>query len=407
MHAGEGAGASAGAAPRVLIVHNAYQQYGGEDAVVEAETELLRRHGHPVHRYTRHNQDIAAGSGSQLALQTLWSRRTTADIDGLLAEFRPDVIHAHNTLPLISPSLYWAAKRAAVPVVQTLHNFRLMCPQAMLFRDGGVCEDCVGRVPWRAVVHRCYRDSALQSAAVAAAVHLHRLAGTWNERVALYVALNDFCKRKFVQGGLPASRIRIKPNFVDLPAPPPRKRHGLLFVGRLSPEKGLGVLAQALRLASFSDRVRVAGSGPEQAQMEGLKTVDLLGQLSTTDVYEEMARASALVLPSLGYENFPRVLVEAYAQGLPVVASRIGALAELVSDGLTGLLFEPGDSEDLARKLSWACDNPSAMRRMGESARIHYEKEWAAQTNYRTLISIYSEAIAGSSTSVAQTAAAR
>lgn len=386
--------APSGDQPRVLLVHNAYQQYGGEDAVVEAEEALLRRHGHAVLRYERHNDDVTGRSRARLAADVVWSARTMDDFARLVQEFRPDIVHVHNTLPLVSPSIYWAARRSRLPVVQTLHNFRLICPQAMLLRDGRICEDCVGKVPWRAVVHRCYRGSAAQSAAVAATVQLHRLAGTWRDKVTLYIALNEFCRDKFVEGGLPAERIRIKPNFVDLPPPAPSPRSGFLFVGRLSKEKGVSVLAQAVRMQRAPEAVRIAGTGAEQAQLEALEVVELLGSLPAAAVYEQMARATALVLPSVWYENFPRTLVEAYANGLPVIASRLGAMATLVRDGETGLLFAPGDAGDLARKLAWAAAHPGEMARMGEAARRHYERHLTAPINYRALSGIYAEAVA-------------
>ena len=390
--------------PRVLVVHNAYQQRGGEDTVVEAETALLRQHGHAVHRYQRSNDEVAASSTWQLARDTVWSPRTGADIARLVTDFRPDIIHVHNSLPLVSPSVYWAAARARVPVVQTLHNFRLICPQAMLLRDGRVCEDCVGRVPWRAAVHGCYRGSALQSAAVAGMLQAHRALGTWRHKVSLYIALNAFCRDKFIEGGLPAERIRIKPNFVDLPAPAPVPRQGFLFAGRLSHEKGLAVLAQALRGApqalngevsiAVNIAVNIAGTGPDEALLDGLPGVQRLGALPAAALYAQMASASALLLPSIWYENFPRTLVEAYACGLPVIASRLGALATLVHEGETGLLFEPGNATDLARQLAWAAGHPDAMAQMGRRARQLYEQQLTGAANYAALRAIYAEALA-------------
>jgi glycosyltransferase involved in cell wall biosynthesis len=377
---------------RILIAHNAYQLRGGEDAVVEAEALLLRQRGHEVLLYERHNADVSARGPTKLMQEALWSTTTTRDLKRLSAEFRPDVIHVHNTLPLISPSIYWAAQRARVPVVQTLHNFRLICPQALLLREGRVCNDCVGRLPWRAAVHRCYRGSALQSAAVASTVQVHRWAGTWNNKVSLYIALNEFCKAKFVEGGLPASRIRIKPNFVDLPAPAAHERKGMLFVGRLSEEKGLRVLANAVQQCLPAIRVRIVGSGPEQDKVDGLPEVEILGPMAPSAVYSQMAQATALVLPSIWYENFPRTLVEAYACGLPVIASRLGAMATLVEEGHTGLLFEPGDARDLARQMMWAESNPHAMQEMGRAARLKYEAELTANANYQMLSAIYAEA---------------
>lgn len=378
--------------PRVLVVHNSYQQRGGEDAVVDAEEALLREHGHTVHRYQRHNDDIGQRVPLSLACDTVWSRRTYREIAELLAEFRPDVVHVHNSFPLISPSLHWAAHRAGVPVVQTLHNFRLICPQALLLREGRVCEECVGRVPWRAVVHRCYRQSAAQSTTIAVMLQTHRALGTWKNKVTRYIALNDFCKAKFVQGGLPAERISIKPNFVDLPVPATQDRRDFLFVGRLSPEKGIDVLVDAEPFLPIEVRVWVAGTGPAAALLNGRPRFGLLGPLVPAQVYERMANAIALVLPSICYENFPRTLVEAFANSLPVIASRLGALESLVKDGHTGLLFTPGSAIDLAAKLSWAAAHPSEMRRMGQAARRIYEERLTGEANYEQLLAIYRQA---------------
>ncbi len=379
---------------RVLLVHNAYQQRGGEDAVVEAEATLLREHGHEVTLYSRHNDEVAGLSRLALARDTLWSPRTGRDLQALISEHRPDVVHVHNSFPLVSPSVCWAAARAGLPVVQTLHNFRLLCPQALLLREGRICEDCVGRVPWRAVQHGCYRGSAVQSAAVAGMLQLHRGLGTWQRQVTLYIALNAFCRDKFIEGGLPAERIRIKPNFVDLPAPATQPREGLLFVGRFSREKGLAVLAEALARAPQGTALHAAGSGPDAALLEGAPGVRLLGPLAPADVYAQMAQRRALVLPSIWYENFPRTLVEAYANGLPVIASRLGAMATLVEEGVTGLLFRPGDAADLAAKLAWAEAHPAEMQRMGENARRHYEAELTGRANLQQLRAIYREALA-------------
>lgn len=380
------------ARPRVLVVHNGYQQHGGEDSVVEAELALLAAGGHAVEAYRRHNDEIDGLSHVQLVRDTLWSRRTHEEVTALVARFRPDVVHVHNTHPLISPSLHWAAARAQVPVVQTLHNFRLLCPQGMLLRDRHVCEDCVGRVPWRGVVHRCYRDSAAQSAVVAASVTLHRAIGTWRHKVRRYIALNGFCRDVFVRGGMPAERIAIKPNFVDVPAAPGAARAGGLFVGRLSVEKGTGVLAGALARRP-QIVVDVIGAGEREADLDGLPNARRLGFLPLPQILERMRRACWLVLPSLWYENFPRTIVEAYACGLPVIASRLGALPELVEEGVTGLLFEPGSAEDLARVLDWAEAHPDDMARMGANARARYDALYTPERNLQMLNRIYTDAI--------------
>lgn len=376
---------------RIICVHNAYQHRGGEDTVVESEIALLRAHGHAVATYTRSNDDVTGMSSLALARQTLWSERTMRELAALIDRFQPDVIHAHNTFPLISPALYWAAARAGVPVVQTLHNFRLMCLNALFLREGRVCEDCMGHVPWRGVAWACYRGSRQASAALAGMLALHRGLGTYRNKVARYIALNDFCRNKFIEGGLPAERVVVKPNFVDFDAPEPGPRAGLLFVGRLSAEKGVATMAEAMR-RSPDAMLRVVGDGPEAGLLEGVQGVIRLGSQPGNAVRQEMSRALALVVPSVWYENFPRTIVEAFASGLPVIASHIGALADIVTDGETGLLFNPADPADLASKMAWALAHPGEMAEMGRKARAQHETAFSPEVNYRRLISIYDEA---------------
>lgn len=377
----------------VLVVHNAYQQRGGEDAVVEAEVSLLRQHGHPVHEYRRNNDDIKQMAYADAAMQALWSRRTTREVASLIQAHRPALVHVHNSFPLVSPSVYWAAASHRLPVVQTLHNFRLICPQAMLLRDGKVCEDCVGKLPWRAVQHACYRGSTAQSFVAASVLQGHRLLGTWQHKVTRYIALNDFCRQRFIEGGLPAERIRVKPNFLDLPTVAPRPRNGFLFVGRLSAEKGLKTLVEAMSLSHPDCRLTVIGSGPEAGQIEGRARIEMLGQQPRSKVIEAMRSATAVVVPSIWYEAFPLVIVEAQACGTPVICSRIGAMPSLVAHKATGLHFNPGDASDLADTLNWAQANPESMADMAHQARAHYEQRLTSTSNYRQLRNIYDDAI--------------
>jgi glycosyltransferase involved in cell wall biosynthesis len=378
---------------RVLVVHNAYQHRGGEDTVVASEIALLRSHGHEVETWFRSNDVVAGMSSLSLARTTLWSDRTQQELGERIRSFRPDVIHAHNTFPLISPSLYWAAERAGVPVVQTLHNFRLMCLNALFLREGKVCEDCMGHVPWRGVARACYRGSHAASAALAGMLALHRGLGTYRNKVARYIALNEFCRNKFIEGGLPAERVVVKPNFVDFDMPEQVAREGLLFVGRLSVEKGVATLAEAMQLLPEA-QLRVAGDGPEAGLLDGVAGVTLLGSLPGDAVRQEMSRAMALLVPSIWYETFGLVIVEAFACSTPVIVSRIGVLAELVRDGETGLLFDPGNPRDLADKMAWALAHPEQMAAMGRNARAQYEAEFSAEVNYRRLMEIYAGVLA-------------
>ena len=377
---------------RVIVAHNAYLQKGGEDGVVAAEVALLKSCGHEVFVLHRSNEEIAAMNVVPLAAATIWSAGTHARMSELIAAHRPDVVHVHNTLPLLSPSLHWGAADAGVAVVQTLHNFRLDCPQGMYLRNGRVCEDCAGRTPWPAITHACYRQSAAQSAVVVTMLAVHRAIGTWRRKVDRFIALTDFSRRKFVAAGLAADRIVVKPNFVEDGTPGTAELHGFLFVGRLAEEKGIDVLAAACQEPGA--RVRVAGEGPLGPRLQGIARVERLGALSPADVHREMDGALALVLPSICYENFPRAVAEAFACGLPVIASRIGSLAELVDDGVTGLLFEAGAPAELARAMRWAESHPERMAAMGRAARLRYEKLYTPEVNHGQLLQVYRAAIA-------------
>lgn len=377
---------------RVLIAHNAYQQRGGEDSVVDAELGLLRRHGHAVEVFQRHNDELKEMIPWKAAIDTVWSRKSAAALTAAIDRFRPDIVHFHNTFPLISPSAYWAVQAAGLPVVQTLHNFRLHCPQAMYLRAGRVCEDCLGHQPWRSVLHACYRGSRAQSAVLSGMLVWHRALGTYRDKVTRYIALNEFCRRKFIEGGLPADRVVVKPNFVDFGAAQPSARAGLLFVGRLSAEKGLLTLRESMALLP-GVQLRVAGDGPEAAVLDGVAGVTKLGRLVVEDVRQEMNAATALVVPSIWYETFGLVVIEAFACGTPVIASRIGALSGVVEDGVTGLLFEPGNAADLAAKMRWVLEHPADAARMGRNARLEYERSYTAERNYELLMNIYEDAI--------------
>lgn len=378
---------------RILVAHNAYQQRGGEDAVVEAEIDLLRAHGHDVELYSLHNDALNTMPRTAAAMTAIWSRRSTRDIDTLCDRFLPDVIHAHNTFPLISPSLYWAAARRHVPVVQTLHNFRLLCPQAIFLRDGKICEDCIGKVPWRSIIRKCYRESATQSAVITSMLTTHRAIGTYQHRVTRYIALNKFARQKYIDGGLPAERFRIKPNFVaSVGEPTWDGRRSGMYVGRLSSEKGLDVLAGAVRLLGEAP-LDVIGSGPLEPLARESFGPRYLGYLPLAEIMARMSTASFMVLPSVCYENSPRTIVEAYACGLPVIASRLGSLVDIVRDGVTGLLFNPGDPADLAKKIAWANAYPAEMARMGRAARAEYEAQYTPERNHEMLMDIYEDAI--------------
>ncbi len=378
---------------KILVAHNAYHYRGGEDTLVDAELAMLRRHGHEVFLYRRDNAELARIRPARAALDTIWSTRTVSELRQLSRDFMPDLIHAHNTFPLISPSLYDVARDLGIPVVQTLHNFRLVCPQAMLLRGGQVCTDCVGHWPWRALLHRCYRGSVAQTAVTAAMLTLHRIRGSWNDGVSRYIVLNRSCRDLFVAGGLPPEKLRIKPNFVDASGVPDwERRAGGVFIGRLSPEKGLSTLAQALQSLP-GKTIDVYGKGPLQSLVEHAPGLRYCGFLTGAELRQRMRQAAYLVMPSTGMESFGLAAIEAFACGVAVIASRQGGLGELVTHGKNGLLVAPGDPAALAAAIAYADAHPVEMQRMGMDAYQTWLAHYTPERNYELLMHIYDEAL--------------
>ena len=380
---------------KILIAHNYYQQAGGEDHCVTAEVAMLRDHGHEVIRYNLHNDSIDSMSRLQVGLRTIWSRTSYHEIQELIRTSRPDIVHFNNTFPLISPAAYYAARAENVPVVQTLHNFRLLCPNALFFRNGQVCEDCLGKsIPWPGVLHKCYRGSLAASATVATMLATHRAMGTWRNAVDAYIALTEFGRQKFITGGLPADKIFVKPNFVyPDPGPGTGKGRYAVFVGRLSEEKGIETLLTAWKSLGGIVALKIVGDGPLAGAVAQAATsdsgIEWLGSQPLEVVYPMIGDAMFLVLPSQCYETFPRVLIEAYAKGTPVIASNLGAMATVVDHGRTGLHFRPGDAADLVAQVHRLLADPLELNRIRQTVRQEYEEHYTAQSNYHTLMAIY------------------
>jgi glycosyltransferase involved in cell wall biosynthesis len=385
---------------KVLRVHNYYQQPGGEEQCFAAEIALLEANGHQVVRYTAHNDAIDAMGRIEVAARTLWNQHSYRELRALIRRERPAIAHFDNTFPLISPAAYYAARHEGIPVVQSLHNFRLFCADASFFRDGRVCEDCLGKaLPWPALQHRCYRNSVLATGVVAALQVSHRAIGTWQRQVNRFVALTEFGRRKFIAGGIPAEKIVVKPNFL---ATDPGIGAGdggyALFVGRLSPEKGIETLLTAWERVGSHLPLKIVGDGPlrgtVQAAAERLPQVAWLGRRNSAEVLELMRHAAMLVFPSRWYEGFPRVIVEAYAVGLPVVASNLGSMSELIVHGQTGLHARPGDPADLAAQVIRIATNAQERDAMRQGARAAFESAYTAERNYAQLMAIYHACLA-------------
>ncbi len=383
---------------KILIVHNYYLQSGGEDLVVHAESELLRMHGNSVVEFFSHNKyakgfDLIIG-----AMNTIWSFSKQKEIKSILISFKPDIVHFHNTFTQISPAAYYTCQNADIPVVQTMHNYRFLCPAATFTRNGRVCELCIGKIaPWPGILYGCWRNSRLATSLVVIMLTVHNLLKTWQYKIDKFIALSQFARNKLISGGLPSEKIVVKPNFLLInPDIGDHLGNYALFVGRISVEKGITTLIKAWE-SNVHLTLKIVGDGPLYKNIRikkiGQDCLVWYGQQPHDHVITLIQKATFLIYPSECYETFGLTIIEAFACGTPVIASRLGAMAEIVEDGKTGLLFTPEDAEDLAAKVQWAWDHPKEMAEMGINARREYEEKYTAEKNYQMLMDIYQMAI--------------
>ena len=388
---------------KIVLVHNTYREKGGEDVVFESERRLLVRAGHNVIVFVRDNTDLRDNSfADKIAIlpRMLWSSNARSEFVSVLDAAQPDLVHIHNTFLSISPSIYSACAERAIPVVQTLHNFRLLCPGGNLFRHGATCHECADHSLFRSVLHGCYRNSVPATASVALMLALHRALNTYGKSVTRFIALTAFAKQQFVSAGFPDGRIVVKPNFAE---PDSRERTGAgeyaAYVGRLVGNKGVHVLLDAWKKLRVPYPLHIIGDGPDHLEMEAearaskLTNVTFRGRLLREEVFEEMQGARFLVVPSTLYEGFPMCIAESFACGTPVLCSKLGALPEIVEHGITGLHFSPGDAQDLASKVEWVWNHPSQLAAMGLAARRKYESDYTSEKNYELLMEIYQQAL--------------
>lgn len=389
---------------KIALVHNTYQWPGGEDVIVAQERDVLRSAGHQVLEYCRSNHEVVSSSlihQIRLAQRVVWSNDTFQEFRALLQREKPDIVHVHNTFVMISPSIYWACAQESVPVVQSLHNFRLFCPASNFLRNGKICEECTEHSLLRSVAYGCYRDSRFATGAAALMLATHRWAGTWAEKIDCYIAVSQFARKKFEQGGLPSQKIVVKPHFV-YPDPGPRSSPGdhAVFVGRLTSEKGLPLLLDAWKQIETSVPLVIVGDGPLRQALEakaaqsGRSRVIFRGHLSREETLATIKGAKVLVCASECYEQGPATILEAYACGVPVIAPSLGPIDEVVDDERTGLLFRAGDSAHMAQKIDWALGHEEQMQTMGQRARAKFEATYSGDRNYSKLMEIYERVLA-------------
>jgi glycosyltransferase involved in cell wall biosynthesis len=382
---------------RVAIFHNRYAQRGGEDSVVETEIELLRKAGCEVALMSVESAPLLHSRAARLraALQLRWNGAMVARVARFLASHPSDVAHVHNSFPLLSPSVHATLRELGVPVVQTLHNYRLVCANGIFLREGKPCEECAVRGPWRAVRYGCWRGSRIATAVWAEATAAQRRWGTWLANVDRFVVPSRFAKGKLAAAGLPPERIVVKPNPVPDPGAPAPPGRGAVYVGRLSAEKGLALLLDAWRTLPGAPSLAIVGGGPAEAALRararGIAGVSFLGEVARERVPGLLAKAAFAVVPSLWYETFALSVAEAMAAGRAVVASDAGAMVELVEPGANGLLFRSGDAASLASACRRLLEDAELVAAFGREARARYEEELSPQRSTERLLALYAE----------------
>jgi glycosyltransferase involved in cell wall biosynthesis len=388
---------------KIVLVHNAYQQLGGEDVVFESERRLLESAGHRVIPYVRSNWQLRNTTLlDRIAIvpRMVWSSEIRREFCALLERNKPELVHVHNTFMAISPSIYSACEERGIPVVQTLHNYRLLCPGSNFYRDGKVCEECLEHGLHRSVRHGCYRNSRSATAAVAVMLVVHDHLRTWSKHVTRFITLTEFAKQKFVAAGFPRDKLVVKPNFVD-PDPGERVSPGnyAVFAGRLAADKGLLVLLNAWSQLQHEYPLQIVGDGPDREALEThvrerqLSNITFRGRLSRSDAMETIKNGRFLIVPSTWYETFGMCIAESFACGTPVLCSRLGAMEEIVTDNHTGLHFTPNNALDLATKVEWLWSHPREAAAMGRAARAKYESSYTAEKNYALLMQIYEQSL--------------
>ena len=384
---------------KVLIIHNFYKLHGGEKIAVKSLVDLLERKGHKVVQYTRDNREIdSLRKLSYVPAETISSNKTVREVNRLITKERPDVAHVHNVFPLISPSVYPALKQNAIPIVQTMHNFRFLCPNGLFYTQGQICERCKRGNTIHAVRFKCFQHSYPRSIVYASAIWWHRYRKTFN-LIDHFITLTEFTAAKLAESGIASrAKISVLGNFISAPLPRPgssgSREPEIVYIGRLSPEKGVATLIEAMGFVPNA-RLKIIGEGPQQGELMNrvkqlkLDNVEFLGFISGEEKWRLLRRASFCVVPSESYENFSLAALESMAVGTPVVAANLGGLPYVVKDGKTGMLFEAGNTNDLGSKLLAMLNRPQESLKMGELGREDVANNYTDTMHYKSLRQIY------------------
>jgi len=390
---------------KILYIHNFHRSGApsGDDIVVKKEVSLLKEKGHNVFLFSKYNDEInnfRIKDKIRLFIEIPWSKSSQLELKELLKEEQFDIIHIHNIFPMFSPSIYLTLKHSEIPFVHTLHDFRLFCANAFLFRNGEPCQLCPEKTPVYAVLNRCFQNSFIKSIPVSLMLRRYKKQRLYS-LPNFYIVLTEFAKRKFIELGIPENKLVIKPNFLtENILPNYNKEQYIVFVGRLSEEKGIEILLRSMEYPDMRDiKLKIVGSGPlmkyfnDKVKEKDLFNIEVLGLRPYEDTIKLMGKAAFLIFPSLWYEGFPMTILESLACATPIIGSDIGAIKYILENQRISVLSKPGDQKDLAKKILWLWNHSEERERMARNARKVFEEKYTAQRNYEILMDIYRKAI--------------
>jgi glycosyltransferase involved in cell wall biosynthesis len=381
-----------------MLIHNRYKYQGGEDAVFEAESDLLSTHGNQVEELIFDNREIVGGFTKVLyGLKGVYNYESASRTREAIRRFKPDIVHVHNFFPIASPAIFYEIKKCNIPIVVTLHNFRLICPSGSLYYNGEIYESNIhSLIPWDGIRKGVYRNSRLETLGLASTTVIHNIIGTWKNKIDKFIVLSEFARKKFSESVLraPTERFVVKPNFVhDFGLGQTKREDFFLIAGRLSSEKGIDTVLKAFALNEF--RLVIIGDGPLKDQVKAaVKTnpnIEYVGFQRRDVLINYIKRCKALLVPSVCYEGLPVTILESFATGTPVIVSRLGSLAEIVMDKNNGLHFEAGNAEDLNEKISMLSKDGTLAQTLGTNARAAYLHKYTPEKNYKKILRIYNE----------------
>lgn len=384
----------------VLMAHNYYKVAGGEDTVFHNEVKMLEKNGHKVTKYTRHNDEIKGGvlSKLKLGIDTIFSFKTYKEVKKLIDENDIDIVHVHNTLPLISPSIYYAARSKKVPVVQTIHNFRLLCPGATFTINGEICEKCVFKGLRQSLRYRCYRNSLSETFIMYITLNLHRIIGTYNKLK--YITLTEFNKKKLLELVKDSNDIYVKPNFLEKTEIVERTMEDyFVYIGRLDSIKGINFLVETWKEVDENIYLYVIGTGPEEYKVKkyiednNIKNINMLGFMERKMAFEIIQKSRAIIVPSRWYEGFPMTIVESFSLGVPVIGSKIGNIESIIDNENNGLLFNYSNKYELKEVIESIFSNKEQNKKLGKNAYNTFIENYTDKENYKILKRIYEDLV--------------